>query len=205
MRFCRDIKGVGISLREVWRMRVRTLLPALLLSLGLLGLVAVPSPAADKADAKKIAKLIEKLGSGDYEDRDAATKELEKIGEPALDALRKAADSKDAEVRKRAGALVSKLDKKLEAAKFLTPTTIHLTYKNTPVGEAVADFAKKSGVTIVLQDPAGKLKDRKVTLDTGKTTFWDAYEQFLEKAGLTEYDPSTAPLPPGGPYYPPGG
>ncbi len=55
-----------------------------------------------------------------------------------------------------------------------------------PLAEAVADFQKKSGYNIHLHDPEGKLKERKIALDTGATTFWHALELFCAKAELTE-------------------
>ena len=42
----------------------------------------------------------------------------------------------------------------------------------------------------MLHDPANTLKDRKITLDTGKTTFWEALEKFCTAAGVSEGDPN---------------
>src|SRR5262249_56961482 len=72
-------------------------------------------PAAGQAppkqtDAKTIAALIEQLGSDEYQQREAATRALEKIGRPALAALRDAARKhNDAEVRRRTQGLVAEL------------------------------------------------------------------------------------------------
>jgi hypothetical protein len=58
----------------------------------LLASAAAPPPGADDAaDAARIARLVRQLGSDDFDEREAATKELEAIGEPALAPLRKAA------------------------------------------------------------------------------------------------------------------
>ena len=156
------------------------------LALGLVTLIAVPAPAADPASPEQISKLIEKMGSGDFDEREKATKDLDAIGVPALDLLRKAAKSEDAEVRMRAEELVAKIEKRVESVKLLVPTKMHLVYKDTPLAEAVQDFTKKSGYPIGLFDPQGKLKGRKITLDTGKVTFWEAFDQFCTKAGLVE-------------------
>src|SRR5262249_35798754 len=59
-------------------------------------------------------------------------------------------------------------------------------YKDTPLNEAVADFQKKSGYRIYLHDPDGKLKERKITLETSETTFWHATALFSAKADLSE-------------------
>jgi uncharacterized protein (TIGR03067 family) len=58
-----------------------------------------------------IERLIQQLGSKRFREREAATKALDKVGEPALEPLRKAAkDDADAEVRRRAQEAVKRLD-----------------------------------------------------------------------------------------------
>jgi hypothetical protein len=184
-------------------MRSRHLLAALLVGLGLALPAAVP--ARDAADAARIKKLVEQLGSAEFQERENAVKELGAIGEPALEALRKAAASDDAEVKTRASQLVTKIERRAESARELAATRVRLVYKDTPLAEAVADLRKKTGYDIGLYDPDGKLKDRKVTLDTGETTFWHAFDQFCQKAGLVEATPEDmmklVPVPPG-PAFP---
>ena len=148
---------------------------------------SVPSRAADKADPDTIDKWIGKLSSSRFVQREKAQKALEAIGLPALEALRKAAaESKDMETRRRAVDLVTRMEKEAQAARVLAPRRLRLTYKDTPLKDALADFSQKSGYPLTLIDPQNKLKDRKVTLDTGDTTFWQAFDQFCAKAGLTE-------------------
>jgi uncharacterized protein (TIGR03067 family) len=56
-----------------------------------------------ETETDKIARLIQQLGDDAFRKREAASKELDAIGEPALVALRKAAaSSDDAEIRRRA-------------------------------------------------------------------------------------------------------
>src|ERR671931_2307711 len=112
-------------------MRSRSLLPALLLGVGFLAPAVLPVPAADKTDAARITKLVEQLGSGDFEEREKASKELDDIGAPALEALRKAAASEDAEVRHRAQDLVRKIERRIASARILAPSRVHLVYKDT--------------------------------------------------------------------------
>ncbi len=186
-------------------MRTRILLPAALLGVALLVLPhATSAPGKNPADADSVRKLIEQLGSDRFAERQKAAA-LDKIGEPALAALRKACDSTDAETRKRATELVAKIDARVQSAGVLKPTLVHLVYKDVPLSEAVADFKKKSGYSIVLLDPEGKLKDTKITLDTGKVAFWDALEQFCAKAGLTDAGQGVGGINravPGGPAIP---
>ncbi len=81
------------------------------------GEVAAPEPETDQAkEAAHIAALIEKLGADAYADREAAQKELEEIGPPAMAALEKATESEDPEVAVRAGRVVDGLRRQAAAA-----------------------------------------------------------------------------------------
>jgi hypothetical protein len=70
---------------------------------------------ADKQNRKEpsqadIERLIQRLGSASFADREEAMRELRRLGKPALEGLRKAAAaSKDHEIRKRVGELVDQL------------------------------------------------------------------------------------------------
>ena len=66
---------------------------------------------AKPLDAELIKKLIQELGSSKLPVRDTASKQLEAIGEPALDTLRKAAKiSPDIETRRRIEKLVDRIE-----------------------------------------------------------------------------------------------
>lgn len=158
---------------------------ALVFGLGLVWLLS-GSAAADKDDAERIDKLIEQLGSGSFKEREAATKALGALGAPALEKLRKAADSDDAEVKRRAADLVTRIEKRAEVGRVLTAKRVRLAYKDTPLKEALEDFKKKSGYDLSLHDPDNKLAARKVTLDTGDVIFWEAFDQFCAAAGIQQ-------------------
>src|SRR6266849_3271622 len=137
----------------------RALFAVLLMGLAFGVLSALPTNAAPAPDAAKIDKLIAQLGSAKFDEREQATKDLDAIGAPALEALRKATKSEDAEVRMRATELAKAIEKRAESENVLKPTKIHLVFKDTPVTEAVEEFKKKSGYLIVLHDPENKLKE----------------------------------------------
>jgi hypothetical protein len=83
-------------------MRVRTFVVAAIV-LGLAPAAGLLRGDADAEATKRIADLVNQLGDDDYDKREAASKELEAVGEPALVALRKAAaDNADLEIRWRA-------------------------------------------------------------------------------------------------------
>ena len=66
----------------------------------------VRASSGDKADGDKITALIEQLGDDAFVKREAASKKLAAVGEPALNDLRKtAASSDDPEIRYRCNEL----------------------------------------------------------------------------------------------------
>ncbi|HTU16479.1 MAG TPA: HEAT repeat domain-containing protein [Gemmataceae bacterium] len=186
-------------------MRSHYLLAALIVA-GLAMVISLPSPAGEAPSKEQIDKLIEQMGSGTFSEREKATRELTAIGVPALEALRKAAKSDDPEIRRRAGDLLVKIERQAESARILTAKSVHLVYQETPLSEAIAEFQKQSGYTIRLHDPDEKLKDRRITLDTGETAFWHALELFCAKAELTETSmEELMQVPPPQPIGAPGG
>ena len=70
----------------------------------------VNEKAAPAKSDKEIKRLIGQLGSERFEDRQQATQELSKFGETALPSLKEAAQSADAEVRRRAQQLIAVLE-----------------------------------------------------------------------------------------------
>ena len=79
---------------------------ALLLSVIALGGIWGDSVEKDE-ETKKVEALVQQLGDEDFSKRDAATKELDLLGDKALDVLRKAAAGDDAEIRWRAQLLMA--------------------------------------------------------------------------------------------------
>src|SRR6187397_240314 len=76
-------------------------------------LVALPLAFAAAPPQRSVERLIGQLGSDNFAEREAASKRLEAIGEPALDALDRAAESGDAEVRARARRVVAAVENRL--------------------------------------------------------------------------------------------
>lgn len=141
------------------------------------------SQAADKV---QIAKLIDQLGSDAYVEREEASKKLDEIGVPALDDLKKAVSSSDAEVQRRARDLVAKIDRRVQAVKVLAPAKVHLKFDNVPLADALREVANKSGIPLTYQGDASILASRRITLDTGEVTFWEAFDRFCAQAGLAD-------------------
>src|SRR3954462_633112 len=70
----------------------------------------------DDAQRGRIGALVRQLGDKEFARREAASKELDAIGEPARDALKAATAGADAEVRQRAEKVLVSLDAKARAA-----------------------------------------------------------------------------------------
>ena len=150
------------------------------------------APAADRS-APRIAGLVRQLGSEHFAQREAAVTALDAIGPDALPALAGAGASQDPEVRRRATLLARSIDRRLHSAEVLRSGLVRLRYRETPLAEAAADFLKKTGVLLKLPGDAAKLGQRRITLDTGSVTFWEALDQFCAKAGLVEKAATAAP------------
>jgi WD40 repeat protein len=71
------------------------------------------APVVAGPDDAEIARLVKQLGSDEFEKREAATRRLNEIGEPALDALRRAAAGADLEVNRRARDVIAAIEKRL--------------------------------------------------------------------------------------------
>src|SRR5262249_22622674 len=80
-----------------------------LLSLAAVAALALAAAGKGDTDGPTIERLVRQLGSDEFAEREAASKRLAAVGEPALGALRKALGSDDAEVRRRSEALVRSL------------------------------------------------------------------------------------------------
>jgi hypothetical protein len=154
----------------------------------ILALALGPFEAATAAplDSKQVAKLIDQLGSSQFKVREAATQALNALGEPALPSLRQAAQGQDPEIRHRAEILALQIQKRAELAQILEPKRVHLVLKDATISEAVADLAGKTGFPIRLE---GAAKNRGITLDTGNTTFWEAFDHLCQEGGLVERVP----------------
>src|SRR6266540_3574441 len=72
------------------------------------------------------------------------------------------------------------------ADKVLAAKKVRLNLKDTLVIDAVDELVRQSGYNVQIQGDVANLVKRKVTLDTGETTFWQAFDQLCQKAGLEE-------------------
>ncbi|MCI0462228.1 MAG: hypothetical protein L0Z62_35190 [Gemmataceae bacterium] len=149
-----------------------------------LGLAFAPPVTGGDKDS---SPLVRRLASPRYSEREAATRQLEALGEPALPALRRAAQEGEPEVRQRAAQIIAAIERRSEAARLLRVTRVRLNVKDVRAHKAIRELASLAGLS---DDDLAFLSlvpeaMRKVTLDTGTTTFWEALDRLCEAAQLT--------------------
>lgn len=83
-------------------------------------LMADEPAATEKPSPEQIARLVEQLGAPQFSEREAATKQLLKLGAAAREELVRAKGSESAEVRARAAAILKLIDKPPSVEEFKT-------------------------------------------------------------------------------------
>jgi hypothetical protein len=154
----------------------------LVLALALVASGREAKPLSAEAKAR-IARYIAELGEDEFEARELAERVLRRIGPAALPALREAAFSKDVEIRGRASRLVRAFEIEAIAGILTAPLKVRLAVKDLPASEAVARLAALSKYPIAIR---GEAPAKRVTLDTGEVTFWEALDALNRAAGLRE-------------------
>jgi hypothetical protein len=111
----------------------------------------------DESTADRVARLVKQLGDEDFAKREAASKELNALGAPALAALRKAAADGDPEVRRRSAMILGAITGRVRAAaarKDLeklqgTWYTVSTNHNGTATGEDRTDTITYEGTEFV--------------------------------------------------------
>lgn len=165
-----------------------------LLSCATCAAAAQPLPAQTSSEQERLAGWIERLASRKFNEREQAMKELEVLGPGVLPSLRKALKSAtETETQRRLQLLISRLAEKELSARLLTASRVRLDLQDVRLDEAVAELAKQCGGPI----DDGEWFDgraRFVTLSTGDTDFWDAFQRLCEKAGFVENEALMGPF-----------
>jgi hypothetical protein len=133
------------------------------------------------------AALVAQLGAPRYADREAAAQALERIGRPALAALRSARDARDLEVRTRAAGIAQKIESLL----LTQATRVQLDFDRVPLPEVAKALSLQAGFKIALY-PTNLPRWRQQRVNwraSGPMDFWKAVDQLCDLAGL-QYNPS---------------
>lgn len=150
-------------------------------SLPMLALLALVLTASEPPPAPE--ELVKQLSSQKFNERAKASQALEKLGEAALPALQAAAKDPDPEVARRAAELIAVIQKQGEMDLALKPTLVDLQHQNAELGAIVADLARQSGFKLKLGD--GVEEKKRLTIQTGKVPFWQAFDAVCAAAELT--------------------
>ena len=135
------------------------------------------SETVDPQEAR-VARLVTRLGSDSYLDREAADAALAKIGRPSRGQLEAASDAQDAEIRLRARRLLSRL----KVSDLWSPTTVVLSKPNLNVSQALEEIAAQTGNHVLVGEEFGEFNNRMLLLDTSPTTFWEAIDEVCRQS-----------------------
>lgn len=152
----------------------------IVLVLSVVGLLT-PTTTADP-----IADAVADLDSPTFAAREQAVLRLLELGESALPALQEALASTSAETRRRAAELIQAIEWEVMNQRLLTSPTVHLSFKDTPLVQAVEELKQQTGLPFSLDLGRVTNQDASVTLDTGEVPLWEAIEQFYQATGLVE-------------------
>jgi hypothetical protein len=142
-------------------------------------------PKAETASAP--AALVRQLGAPRFSERQAAALELERIGSPALPALRAARQSRDMEIKTRAQGLLLKI----ETALLTQPTSVRLDFDSASLSDVATSLSRQTGFKITLYPQnLPRWRTQRVTLRHPQSlNFWKAVDELCDSASL-QYNPS---------------
>jgi HEAT repeat protein len=123
-------------------------------------LEAIRRRTPNDEDRAKIRDLLDKLASGDFATREAASKELFALGRRSLPQLQEAAKSKDVEASRRAKQLIERIEE--EPGHHLPVAALRLLGLRKPPGSTVAllaylPYAEDENRSVVLQNSLAAL------------------------------------------------
>lgn len=145
----------------------------------------LPTSLHAQGPATAPQELVRQLGNGDYARREGASRALDRLGAQALPALRAARTHPEAEVRRRARALIQRIEERETEAELLRPSRVRLHFTKTPLGEALRKVEAQTGLR--LRAPSSEeLRKRVIDVDTGNVPVWEALDRFCCAAGLAE-------------------
>jgi hypothetical protein len=141
---------------------------------GCLALAAGLPLGAAELPAGRVEQLIRELGSARFRQREAAARELKRVGQSALPALRHAATAAaDAEVRRRAVGLLEVLDRKRTADEIaaIKNSKLRPAQKGRKLRAFLVPGAQRTRVYEWLGPPASYL-----CFDSSTDEFYPAYD-----------------------------
>lgn len=133
----------------------------------------------DEQPEARVARLIQRLGSKSYQDREVATAELESLGPVSRKQLESASLSPEAEVRFRAAKLLDKL----KVGELWQPRLVTLNSQGEPTSKALAQLAEQSGNRLFTGDHFGPFRDIPLTVSMENVPFFRAVDEICRQSG----------------------
>ena len=144
----------------------------------------IPPVQPTAADLARVRPLVAALGADDYRARETAGRDLVKLGDRVLPALRACLPTvSDPEARRRLDAIVTQL----EAERLRSSRRVTIKMVNRSPREIVAEIARQSGYPI--RHGGGEDNQLRLTLELADAPFWLALDRVCDLAGMTVNDP----------------
>jgi hypothetical protein len=168
-------------------------------------LLTIAVATASAGDQSDTTALIRRLGADSFDERVAAIKELEALGNEGLPALRAAANTGDARVRTRVRSLIESIGRQAVEDRFTRATMVRIHFRDQALGEIVDSLNQHYdlGLSLAPMLQRGRmmfnppqpnrlnaLRDRVITVESAQPLpFWEVIDR-LCKAGGLQYDTS---------------
>ncbi len=142
--------------------------------------VAQDTPDGGAPPSIRVARLVERLASSDYQRRASAREELESLGEITRAEIQRAAKSDDLEVRLQARELLRKLKiRRLWSASQVSCKADEVQSAST----VFKSLAAQTGNRLLLGDQYGTFHDTTVNVAAQERSFWAVLDEICLQSG----------------------
>jgi hypothetical protein len=172
----RDVNGGHTPPAYLRRFLWRAVLAA---APAVLALALPMAAAAQQVDEIRVARLIRRLGSDSFIDRDSANDELATLGPATRRQLEQAVDDPDPEVRLRAKDLL----KRIRTSELWSPARVHYHQSQVSASTALAAIVLQTGNRVLVGDQYGTFRDQPVALDHDDGVFWEVVDDLCRRSG----------------------
>lgn len=130
--------------------------------------------------SKRVAGLVERLGSDEIDQRERATAELVKLGAPALAAIKSHQAAAAGEVRQRLEGVLLRIDRAIRCDAMLgPPVTITMKAEKRPLPDILEDLKRQGKQSIEWKD----LPSDPVTVSLDRSPVWKALDEVCKAHG----------------------
>ena len=165
-------------------------------------------PDGPPVDRERVHRLLRRLGSGSLEARDAAERDLLRMGTTILPLVVAAGPARGTAFRDRPGVVDGEREfrrrdiqhqlERMATAQAIEPAVVTLSIRDATAAEAVSRVCEASGnrmaVDAAVDGPAQEPPAKPISIDCDRFTFWEALADVLDQAGLDlDFPPESGP------------